>query len=249
MRLAAVGDLHCGKTSQGRFQTLFSRAAEQADVLLLCGDLTDYGLPDEARILARDLAFAADLPIVGVLGNHDYESGKAEEIWEILTQAGVTLLDGDSCEVQGLGFAGVKGFAGGYGARTLRAWGEPSIKAFVREAVEEALKLETGLAKLQTPQRIALLHYAPIEGTVVGEAKELYPLLGTSRLEDPFNRHPVSVVFHGHAHFGTPEGRTRNGVPVYNVAMPLLLRIAPERPPFRIVEVPTGAPQEIADNP
>lgn len=237
VRLAAVGDLHCGKTSHGRFQALFSRAAEEADVLLLCGDLTDYGTPDEARVLARELGSASHIPIVGVLGNHDHESNKMEEVWEILTAAGVTLLDGDTCEFHGLGFAGVKGFAGGFGTRTLRSWGEPSIKAFVREAVEEALKLETGLAKLQTERRIALLHYAPIEETIVGEAREIYPLLGTSRLEDPFNRYPVSMVFHGHAHFGTPEGRTRAGVPVYNVAMPLLLRTAPDRPAFRVVEI------------
>lgn len=242
MRLAAVGDLHCNKHSAGRLQDVFARAAEQANVLLLCGDLTDYGLPDEARILARELSgVAARLPIVGVLGNHDHESGKAEEVWEILTGAGVTLLDGDTCEFHGIGFAGVKGFAGGFGARTLRSFGEPSIKAFVREAVEEALKLETSLAKLQTEQRVALLHYAPIEATVVGEPRDIYPLLGTSRLEDPFNRYPVNMVFHGHAHFGTLEGRTQAGVPVYNVAMPLLSRKLPDLPPFKLVEVKAQA--------
>ena len=132
---------------------------------------------------------------------------------------------------------GVKGFAGGFGARTLRSWGEPSIKAFVHEAVEEALKLESGLAKLQTVQRVALMHYAPIEATIEGEARELYPLLGTSRLEDPFNRYPVDMIFHGHAHFGSPTGYTRAGVTVYNVAMPLLQRREPEHPPFRLVEL------------
>jgi Icc-related predicted phosphoesterase len=243
VRLAAVGDLHCGKHSVGRLHDLLAGVAEQADVLLLCGDLTDYGLPEEARILGRELgSIAARLPIVAVLGNHDYESGKGEEVWEILTSAGVTLLDGDTCEFHGIGFAGVKGFAGGFGARTLRSFGEPSIKAFVREAVEEALKLETSLAKLQTEQRVALLHYAPIEATIVGEPPEIWPLLGTSRLEDPFNRYPVNMVFHGHAHFGTREGRTRSGVPVYNVALPLLARTAPDLPPFKLVEV--GAPAD-----
>jgi Icc-related predicted phosphoesterase len=238
VHLAAVGDLHCNKNGQGRYKDLFSRAAEQADVLLLCGDLTDYGLPEEARVLAREIGnLAAHIPIVGVLGNHDFESGKADEVWEILTGAGITLLDGDTCEFHGVGFAGVKGFAGGFGARTLRSFGEPSIKAFVREAVEESLKLETSLANLRTEQRVALLHYAPIEGTIRGEPQEIYPLLGTSRLEDPFNRYPVSMVFHGHAHFGTPEGQTRVGVPVYNVAMPLLLRTTPDRPGFKLVEV------------
>jgi Icc-related predicted phosphoesterase len=243
VRLAAVGDLHCSKSAQGRFQHLFACVAEQADVLLLCGDLTDFGLPDEARILAREVAnLAAHIPIVGVLGNHDFESGKAEEVWEILTGAGITLLDGDTCEFHGVGFAGVKGFAGGFGARTLRSFGEPSIKAFVREAVEESLKLETSLANLRTEQRIALLHYAPIEATITGEPPEIYPLLGTSRLEDPFNRYPVSMVFHGHAHFGTPEGHTRAGVPVYNVAMPLLARTAPDLPSFKLVEVRPAEP-------
>jgi Icc-related predicted phosphoesterase len=243
VRLAAVGDLHCSRAGQGRYQELFSRVAEQADVLLLCGDLTDYGLPDEARILAREIGnLAARIPVVGVLGNHDYESGKAEEVWEILSSAGITLLDGDTCEFYGIGFAGVKGFAGGFGARTLRSFGEPSIKAFVREAVEESLKLETSLANLRTEQRVALLHYAPIEATIEGEGREIYPLLGTSRLEDPFNRYPVSMVFHGHAHYGTPEGRTRTGVPVYNVAMPLLSRRFPDRPGFKLVEVMPAEP-------
>ena len=238
IRLAAVGDLHCAKNSKGALQGLFSRAAEQADVLLLCGDLTDYGLPEEARVLARELSgAAAKIPIVGVLGNHDHESGKAEEVWDILCDAGVKMLDGGTCEFHGIGFTGVKGFAGGFGARTLRSWGEPSIKAFVHEAVEEALKLESGLAKLQTVQRVALMHYAPIEATIEGEARELYPLLGTSRLEDPFNRYPVDMIFHGHAHFGSPTGYTRAGVTVYNVAMPLLQRREPEHPPFRLVEL------------
>jgi Icc-related predicted phosphoesterase len=241
VRLAAVGDLHCTKSAHGRYQAMFARAAEEADVLLLCGDLTDYGLPEEARVLARELSAASHLPTVGVLGNHDFESGKHEEVWEILTQAGVMLLDGDTCEVHGIGFAGVKGFAGGFGARTLRSWGEPSIKAFVHEAVEEALKLETGLAKLTTSKRIALLHYSPIQDTVIGEAPELYALLGTSRLEDPFNRYPVDMVFHGHAHFGTPEGKTRGGVPVYNVAMPLMMRTAPDRPGYRVHELHMNA--------
>jgi Icc-related predicted phosphoesterase len=245
VRLAAVGDLHCSKHSAGRLHDLLAGVVEQADVLLLCGDLTDYGLPEEARILGRELGgIAARLPIVAVLGNHDYESGKGEEVWEILTAAGVTLLDGDTCEFHGIGFAGVKGFAGGFGARTLRSFGEPSIKMFVREAVEEALKLETSLAKLQTEQRVALLHYAPIEATIVGEPPEIWPLLGTSRLEDPFNRYPVNMVFHGHAHFGTLEGRTRAGVPVYNVALPLLARTAPDQPPFKLVEV--GAPSDVS---
>ncbi len=168
VRLAAVGDIHCTKTSEGTLQPLFSKAAESADVLLLCGDLTDYGLPEEAQILVKELS-AARIPTIAVFGNHDYESGKQDEVQQILTDAGVTLLDGNACEVQGIGFAGVKGFGGGFGSKALGAWGEESIKKFVHETLDEALKLESALAKLETPQRIAVLHYSPIRATVEGE--------------------------------------------------------------------------------
>ncbi len=220
VRVAAVGDLHCTKTSQGAFQPLFAAASANADVLLLCGDLTDYGLPEEARVLARELGTALRIPAVGVLGNHDYESGQHEEVVQILRDAGVVILDGDGCEVAGLGIGGVKGLGGGFGERALQPWGEDIMKRFVRETVDEALKLESALARLRTPQRVALLHYSPIQATVEGEPPELYPFLGSSRLEEPLNRYPVSLVFHGHAHRGQAEGRTRGGVPVYNVCLP-----------------------------
>lgn len=236
MRVAAVGDLHCSKTSQGVFQPLFTRIAEAADVVLLAGDLTDYGLPEEARILARELT-SVRLPIVAVLGNHDVESNKQDEIRQILTDAGVVILDGDATEVHGIGIAGVKGFGGGFGARALGPWGEKIIKDFVHEAVDEALKLEAALARLRTPQLIALLHYAPIQATVEGEPLEIFPFVGSSRLEDPINRFPVSIVLHGHAHRGQLEGATKSGAPVYNVSMPLLTRAFPDRPAFRVFEV------------
>jgi Icc-related predicted phosphoesterase len=244
VRLAAVGDVHCTRSSQGAFQGFFGQAAESADILLLCGDLTDYGLPEEAHILAKELT-AAKIPIVAVLGNHDFESDQANEVRDILCNAGVTLLDGDACEVEGIGFAGVKGFAGGFGSRALGPWGEKAIKQFVEEAVSEALKLESALARLRTPQRVALLHYSPIEATVKGEPLEIYPFVGSSRLEEPLNRYPVTAVFHGHAHHGAPEGRTQVGVPVYNVSMPLLRRRYPDGPPFRLLEIRTGAPAEV----
>jgi len=237
VRLAAVGDVHCTRTSSGALAPIFAEAASQADVLLLGGDLTDYGLPEEARVLARELS-GVKIPMLGVLGNHDFESGHEEEVVKILVEAGVQMLDGDSVEVQGVGFAGVKGFCGGFGRRTLEPWGEAATKAFVHEAVGEALKLERALARLRTPQRVALLHYAPIEGTVEGEPREIFPFLGSSRLEEPLLRYPVDAVFHGHAHRGTLEGHTINGVPVYNVARPLLLRSFPDRPAFRVLEVP-----------
>jgi Icc-related predicted phosphoesterase len=239
IRLAAVGDLHCTKNSQGTLQPLFSQVAQSADILVLCGDLVDYGQLEEAKVLARELT-NVKIPILAVLGNHEFESGQTSEVQRVLGDAGVVFLDGDACEVMGIGFAGVKGFAGGFGESALQPWGEPSIKNFVNESVAETLKLESALAKLRTTKRIALLHYSPIQATVEGEPMQIFPFLGSSRLEEPLNRYPVTAVFHGHAHRGTPEGRTQNGVPVYNVAMKLLQRSFPDRPPFRILELETA---------
>jgi len=236
VRLAAVGDIHCGKTSQGTLQPLFAQASQIADILILCGDLTDYGLPEEAQVLVKELA-AANLPTVAVLGNHDYEAGKQDQIRQILVDAGVRILDGDACEIEGVGFAGVKGFAGGFGRGTLGYWGEDAVKRFVQEALDEALKLESALARLRTRHKIAVLHYAPIQATVEGEPPEIFPFLGCSRLEEPLGRHPVDVVFHGHAHHGAPEGRTNSGIPVYNVALQLMRQLFPDRPPLRVIEV------------
>jgi len=238
IRIAALGDLHVSKTSQGAFQPLFNQINSTADVLVLCGDFTDYGLEEEARILARELTASVKIPVVAVLGNHDYESGKEVEITHILRDAGVIVLDGEAAEVHGVGFAGAKGFCGGFGRGALGPWGERTIKLFVQEAVDEALKLEAALARLRTSRRVAVLHYAPIRGTVEGEPVEIFPYLGSSRLEEPINRYRVSVAFHGHAHRGAPEGRTTAGVPVFNVAMPLLARRNPDRPPFLVFELP-----------
>lgn len=237
IRVAAVGDVHCNKSSTGKLRPLFMQAAEAADILLLCGDLTDYGLPEEAHILAEELA-GARMPVVAVLGNHDYESGKPDEVKGILDSAGIQVLDGDACEIDGVGIAGVKGFAGGFGRRALGPWGEHAIKDFVNEAVQEALKLETALSKLRTENRVAILHYSPIEGTVQGEPAEIFAFLGSSRLEDPLIHYPVDVIFHGHAHRGSPEGKTVNNTPVFNVAKPLLERSYPNQPAFRIREFP-----------
>lgn len=238
VRIAAVADVHYGKQSQGALQSLFSQISERADVLVLPGDLTDYGLAEEARVLARDLTACVKIPIVAVLGNHDFESDQSEEIARLLTEAGVHVLDGDSVEIQGIGFAGVKGFAGGFGRGTLGPWGERAIKAFVQESVNEALKLESALARLKTQHRIAILHYAPVQGTVEGEPLEIYPWLGSSRLEEPLTRYQVSAVVHGHAHKGAAEGRTTTGIPVYNVAIQVLRARYPDQPAFRIIEVP-----------
>jgi Icc-related predicted phosphoesterase len=238
VRVAAVGDIHLGRAEYGPpIPTLFAQVSEMADVLALCGDLTDRGEPEEGRQLARALA-SVGVPVVAVLGNHDYEAGKVPELSRILCESGVQVLDGgDAVEIHGVGFAGVKGFAGGFGRRALGPWGEETIKLFVREAVDEALKLETSLSKLRTDRRVVLLHYSPIAGTVEGEPREIYPYLGSSRLEEPLIRYPVDAVFHGHAHHGTLEGKTVGGVRVFNVSLSLLHRSFPDRPPFRIVEL------------
>ena len=249
VRIAAIGDLHVAKTAQGTFQPLFAQISGSADVMVVCGDFTDYGLPEEARVLARELTAAVKIPVVAVLGNHDYEAGHQDEILHILRNAGVIVLDGEAAEVQGIGFAGVKGFCGGFGRGALGPWGEAAIKRFVQESVDESLKLEAALARLRTHRRVAVLHYSPIRGTVEGEPPEIFPYLGSSRLEEPINRYRVSAVFHGHAHRGTPEARTSAGVPVYNVALPLMARTHPERPPFLIVEIPRDGEQSVAATP
>jgi len=189
-------------------------------------------------MLTRELQ-AVRVPIVSVLGNHDHESGAAADVARILAETGVHVLDGDSCVVAGVGFAGVKGSAGGFGRGALGPWGEEIIKRFVHEAVNEALKLETALARLRSATRVALLHYSPVRDTVEGEPLEIFPYLGCSRLEEPLTRYPVTAVFHGHAHHGRLEGRTANGLPVYNVSLPLLRQHYPERP-LRIVELPVS---------
>jgi len=234
--VAALADLHCTKDSQGAFQPLFARVVEAADVMLIAGDLTDYGLPEEARVLAREFA-SVRIPVAAVLGNHDFESGKAAEVQQILTDAGLNILDGDSRELAGVGIAGVKGFGGGFGKHALGPWGESIIKQFVRGALDEALKLETALARLRTKHLVALLHYSPVAATVSGEPPEIYPFLGSSRLEEPLNRYPVTLVLHGHAHRGQLQGATKSGAPVYNVSMPLLTRTFTDKPPFRVFEV------------
>jgi Icc-related predicted phosphoesterase len=240
VRIAAVGDLHFGRsTAPGSLHPLFAQIGESADILVLCGDLTDYGLAEEARAFVKELTPTLKIPIVAVLGNHDFESNQQIEIAKILTDAGVTVLDGETCEFHGVGFAGIKGFAGGFGRRALGPWGEEIIKKFVHEAVDEALKLESALARLRTEHLIAVLHYAPIQATVEGEPVDIYPFLGCSRLEEPITRFPVSAVFHGHAHHGAPQGRTRTNVPVYNVSASLMREVFPDRP-FRVIEIGAG---------
>ena len=240
VKVAAVGDLHYAQSLDPALRDMLVRAGRDADVLVLCGDLTDHGLPEEAQGLAREIHSSVSIPVIGVLGNHDFESGKQDEVRRILSEAGIRMLDGDAIEVAGVGFAGLKGFCGGFGKRALGPWGEQIIKDFVREALDEALKLESALARLRRVPRVAVLHYSPIQDTVEGEPPEIFAFLGSSRLEEPINRYRCDVVFHGHAHRGRPEGRTSTGIPVYNVSVQLLRSSYPDRPAFRLFEIPVG---------
>jgi Icc-related predicted phosphoesterase len=239
LTIAAVGDIHCSRSSQGAFQKMVRAIGDNADLLLLLGDLTDYGTDEETRLLLKELT-PLRLPVLAVLGNHDYETGNQEEVKRILRDGGIVVLDGDTYEYRGVGFAGVKGFAGGFGRRALAPWGEAIIKAFVHEGIEEALRLESALAKLRTPKKVVMLHYAPIHQTVSGEPEEIIPFLGSTRLEEVCDRYRASVIFHGHAHHGTHEGHTKSGIPVFNVAMPLMKRIQPELSPFKLYELDLG---------
>jgi len=234
LRIAALADVHYRKNSRGELHDLFVEISHQADVFLLCGDLTDYGLAQEAEELAVDLRSAVRVPMVGVLGNHDFESGEPKLVRQVLEAAGVTMLDGESIEIEGVGFAGVCGFGGGFGRRMLNAWGEPLIKQFVQEALDQAVRLEQALGTLQSTRRVAVLHYSPIRATVTGEDPEIFAFLGSTRLEEPINRFRVDAVFHGHAHNGTGEGSTASGIPVYNVSLPVLRKNGAS---FRLIEI------------
>jgi uncharacterized protein len=222
VRIAAVGDFHCGEEDAGRYREAFARVNTEADVLVLAGDLTRRGTPAEMRVVTQELADVR-IPILAVLGNHDHESGHVEEGMAILRERGVHLLDGEPFELdETVGFAGVKGFMGGFGRFTLTAFGEGETKAFVGTSLEEAQRLEFALRRLSTPTRVVVLHYAPTMETVVGEPEQIFPFLGNDRLAEPIDRFGAAVVFHGHAHHGTFRGRTAGGVPVFNVSHALI---------------------------
>lgn len=224
VRIAAVGDFHSGEANKGAYREHFSQVNREADVLLLAGDLTNWGTAAEMKVAVSELK-DVDIPIAAVLGNHDHESGELGVTSDILRDRGVHLLDGDTFELNDqVGIAGVKGYMGGFGRRALTSFGEQLTKNFVAASMEEVHKLELALRRLSTPIRIALLHYAPVVDTVIGEPEEIYPFLGTDRLAQPLDRYEVAVAFHGHAHNGSFEGRTAGGVPVYNVSHHLIQR-------------------------
>ena len=234
-RIAAVADIHIRDTDKGKLVAYFKEISTKADVLLIAGDLTDTGDESEADVLVEELK-ACTIPVVAVLGNHDYEKGRHKLIRQILIKAGVHMLDGEAIVLGDVGFAGIKGFGGGFDRYLLSFFGEGAMKAFVQEAVDEALHLDRALARLDAENRdikkIALLHYSPIRDTIVGEPEPIYPFLGCSRLAEPLNRHKVMAAFHGHAHTGTLEGQTTDGIKVYNVAKPILLQQGLEQPYF-----------------
>lgn len=232
LRVAAIGDLHVKEDTDISYRDLFGEMSQEADVLVITGDLTDLGKPREAEILADQL-HSCTIPVVAVLGNHDYECGCAEKVGEILHQAGVHLLDGQAIEIGGVGFVGVKGFAGGFGRFMLGSFGEPAIKAMVAESVNEAIRLENAMRQVRSERALVVLHYAPIAETVVGEPPEIFPFLGSSRLAETIDRFKVQAIVHGHAHHGAYEGRTPGGAPVYNVA--------------RQIEKPTGRPYALLE--
>ena len=235
LRIAAIGDLHVQEDSVAPYRELFAEISSNADVLALCGDLTNFGKSTEAEILAEDIK-ACSIPVIGVLGNHDYECGEPEKVAEILRGVGMTILDEQAHEIDGVGFAGVKGFMGGYGRGELAPFGEPIAKLFVDEAMNEARKLENQLRTLRTERSVAVLHYSPIEGTIEGEPAAIHQYLGSQRLCDPIDRFDhVKAVVHGHAHHGTYEGKTPLGKPVYNVAQ-FVVRAKFGRP-YALIEV------------
>ena len=235
LRVAAIGDLHVMEDSVAPYRELFTEIANAADVLVLCGDLTNFGKTSEAEILADDIRACA-IPVLGVLGNHDYECGQPEKVAEILHEAGMTVLGEQAIEIEGVGFAGVKGFMGGYGRGELAPFGEPIAKAFVDEAMNEARKLENGLRSLRTERSVAVLHYSPTVETLEGEPAEIYQYLGSQRLADAIDRFDhVKAVVHGHAHHGKYEGKTPGGTPVYNVAQFVLLPLFGR--PYAVLDV------------
>lgn len=237
VRIAAVGDIHIGDGDRGKWVECFRRISEQADVLLFCGDLTDHGLASEAEVLSEELR-SCTIPVVAVLGNHDYEKDEQDAIKRILNHDNVHVLDGDSIVIGNIGVAGVKGFGGGFDKHMLPKWGEKMNKKFVQEVVDEALKLDQALARLDGDnlKKIAIMHYSPISQTIVGEPEQIFPFMGSSYLAEPLERREVIAAFHGHAHIGTLSGETPRGVKVYNVSKPILQR-AGFNPPIYILEV------------
>jgi len=235
MRIAATADIHFSPQSYDRIREPMSHVRDEADVLVLAGDLTNYGKPEEMDSLLNALV-RLRIPTIAVLGNHDYESGHQEELMRMMTAEGIKVLDGSSYEREDVGFAGTKGFLGGFGRGVLTSFGEKEVKNFVQAAVDEAMKLERALSQVRAQKRVVVLHYAPVVDTIRGEPPEIFPYLGSARLAEVVDRHGALLVVHGHAHHGAPDGRTTGGVSVHNVALSILQA---QNPPsvYRIFDV------------
>jgi Icc-related predicted phosphoesterase len=226
IRIAAVGDVHMDEDVLGRFRPALERLPDQADVLLLAGDLTRHGTEAEARCVAREFG-GLGVPVVAVLGNHDYHCDQVATVIKVLIdEGGITVLEGDSTVVDTpggrLGVAGVKGFGGGFAGRCASEFGEPEMKAFVHTTNVVAGKLGTALRELECDVRVALTHYAPVPDTLAGEPPEIYPFLGSYLLGQAIDSAPTALAVHGHAHAGTERGTTPGGVRVRNVAHPVI---------------------------
>jgi Icc-related predicted phosphoesterase len=225
IRIAAVGDLHYGEGSQGILKPGLEHLPDRADLLLLAGDLTRWGKPEEVQVLADELR-SVSIPMIAVLGNHDYHCGHELEVRQLLEGAGVRVLEGEgtTVDVDGVrvGIAGTKGFGGGFRGAHGSDFGEPEMKAFVGHTKMLSDRLAQALAGLDADLRIALLHYSPIEGTLEGERLEIYPFLGSYLMAEAIDNAGADLVVHGHAHHGSEKGRTPGGIPVRNVAQPLI---------------------------
>src|SRR2546427_4388429 len=207
MRMAATADLHYTAQTLGIHKEQSGRVRDQANVLVVAGDLTNFGRPEEMEPLLSVLV-RLRIPTIAVLGNHDYECGKEADLIRMMTSEGIKVLDGTGYERDGVGFAGTKGFIGGFGRGVLTAFGEPEIKAFVKASIDEAMKLERALMQLRAPKRVVVMHYAPVIDTIRGEPEQIYPYFGTARLGEVVDRHGAALVLHGHAHDGILDGKT-----------------------------------------
>jgi Icc-related predicted phosphoesterase len=239
IRIAAVGDIHVGRDGRGSLRGHLDRLPDDADLLLLAGDLTRHGGVDEAEILAGELD-GLGVPVVAVLGNHDYHCDQEDLITRVLTDAGVRVLEGDATVVDTpggpVGIAGTKGFGGGFAGACGSDYGEPEMKAFIRHTKGLAHSLERALRSLDPDIcRIALLHFSPVPDTLAGERLEIYPFLGSYLLAEACDRAGADLILHGHAHAGTEKGTTPGGIPVRNVAKFVI------GAPYRLYRLGNGA--------
>lgn len=236
-RIAAIGDIHVRSNDKGKWADFFRDISKNADILLIAGDLTDTGDEAEAQVLSDELK-NCNIPVAAVLGNHDHEKGRQKLIRQIVQNENVHILDGEIVVIGDVGIAGIKGFGGGFDNHMLSMFGEEGMKNYVKESVNEELRLDRALNRLDQEydnlKKLVLMHYAPIKNTIIGEPEQIYPFLGCSRLAEPLNRQEIVAVFHGHAHKGVLEGETQNGLKVYNVARPILQKAGL---PFFVLEV------------